>query len=56
MNNTVIHSCKTPIVNETRGQNNWTKGRIAVRTNRTIVYNDKTFNLNGVKFNRLAHH
>jgi len=40
----------------TRGQSSVTKGRIAVRTNRASVYNDKTLNLNGVKFTRLAHH
>jgi len=32
-----------------------TKGRIAVRTNRANVFNEKTFNLNGVKFTRLVY-
>ena len=31
-----------------------TKGRIAVRTNRANAENEKTFNLNGVKFTQLA--
>jgi len=48
---------------ETTDHSNLTKIglRLAVRTNRAnvyndIVYNDKAFILNGVKFTRLAHH
>ena len=32
-----------------------TKGRIAVRTNRAKIFNEKTFNLNGIKFTRLVY-
>jgi len=40
----------------TRGQSNFTKGRIAMRTNRANIYTEKAVNLNSVRFTQLAHH